>query len=118
MDIEKSNVTQGENIKCLANKAFTAHKYAQAINLYTQAIELNNQNAIYWANRAFAHIKLEEYGSALEDASKAIEVDPTYSKGYYRRGAAYLAMGKFKEALKDFQQVMNNNLFLAQEDVS
>ncbi|KAG5544875.1 hypothetical protein RHGRI_017362 [Rhododendron griersonianum] len=28
-----------------------------------------------------------------------------HSKGYYRRGAAYLAMGKFKEALKDFQQV-------------
>jgi hypothetical protein len=26
-------------------------------------------------------------------------------QGYYRRGAAYLAMGKFKEALKDFQQV-------------
>ena len=26
------------------------------------------------------------------------------SQGYYRRGAAYLAMGKFKEALKDFQQ--------------
>ncbi|PPE02583.1 hypothetical protein GOBAR_DD00408 [Gossypium barbadense] len=27
-------------------------------------------------------------------------------QGYYRRGAAYLAMGKFKEALKDFQQVL------------
>jgi hypothetical protein len=26
-------------------------------------------------------------------------------QGYYRRGAAYLSMGKFKEALKDFQQV-------------
>lgn len=26
-------------------------------------------------------------------------------QGFYRRGAAYLAMGKFKEALKDFQQV-------------
>lgn len=111
-----------------------AHKYAQAIDLYTQAIELNGQNAVYWANRAFAHTKLEEYGSAIQDASKAIEIDPKYSKvrstsmfdtllyilflsflttfwnysvrqGYYRRGAAFLAMGKLKEALKDFQQV-------------
>lgn len=57
-----------------------AHKYAQAIDLYTQAIELNGQNAVYWANRAFAHIKLEEYGSAIQDATKAIEVDPKYSK--------------------------------------
>lgn len=105
MDAKKFNVTHAEEIKCLANEAFAAHKYVQAIDLYTQAIELNNQNAVYWANRAFAHIKLEEYGSALEDASKAIEVDPRYSKGYYRRGAAYLAMGKFKEALKDFKQL-------------
>jgi hypothetical protein len=28
------------------------------------------------------------------------------AQGYYRRGAAYLAMGKFKDALKDFRQVL------------
>ncbi|KAJ7960702.1 Serine/threonine-protein phosphatase [Quillaja saponaria] len=92
------------NSKSCANDAFNARKYAKAIDLYSQAIEVNSQNAVYWANRAFAHIKLEEYGSAIQDATKAIEVDPKYSKGYYRRGAAHLAMGKFKEALKDFQQ--------------
>ncbi|XP_039062817.1 serine/threonine-protein phosphatase 5 isoform X1 [Hibiscus syriacus] len=105
MENESSNVPRAEEIKIQANEAFKAHKYGQAIDLYTQAIELNSQNAVYWANRAFAHTKLEEYGSAIQDATKAIEVDPRYSKGYYRRGAAYLAMGKFKEALKDFQQV-------------
>ncbi|KAA8525026.1 hypothetical protein F0562_011336 [Nyssa sinensis] len=105
MEAENSNVSRAEEIKLLANEAFKAHKYSQSIDLYTQAIELNSQNAVYWANRAFAHTKLEEYGSAIQDASKTIEIDPKYSKGYYRRGAAYLAMGKFKEALKDFQQV-------------
>ncbi|KAG8659862.1 serine/threonine-protein phosphatase 5 isoform X2 [Manihot esculenta] len=105
MESQNSTVYRGEEIKVLANEAFKARKYAQAIDLYTQAIELNSQNAVYWANRAFAHTKLEEYGSAIQDASKAIEIDPKYSKGYYRRGAAFLAMGKFKEALKDFQQV-------------
>lgn len=62
---------------------FSAHKYSQAIDLYTQAIEINSKNAVYWANRAFAHIKLEEYGSAIQDASTAIEVDPKYSKVQY-----------------------------------
>jgi hypothetical protein len=33
-------------------------------------------------------------------------------QGYYRRGAAYLAMGKFKEALKDFQQVHVSDCFI------
>ncbi|XP_050381256.1 serine/threonine-protein phosphatase 5 isoform X1 [Argentina anserina] len=105
METYKSDVSRAEELKLLANEAFKAHKYSQAIDLYSQAIEQNSQNAVYWANRSFAHLKLEEYGSAIQDASKAIEVDPRYSKGYYRRGAASLAMGKFKEALKDFQQV-------------
>lgn len=100
-----SSIERAEEIKLLANEAFKAHKFSQAIDLYSQAIELNSQNGVYWANRALAHTKLEEYGSAIQDATKAIEIDPKYSKGYYRRGAAYLAMGKFKEALKDFQQV-------------
>ncbi|XP_042010795.1 serine/threonine-protein phosphatase 5-like [Salvia splendens] len=100
-----THTSRAEEFKVQANEAFKAHKYSQAIGLYTQAIELNKDNAVYWANRAFAHTKLEEYGSAIQDASSAIEIDPKYSKGYYRRGAAYLAMGKFKEALKDFQQV-------------
>ncbi|KAG6404946.1 hypothetical protein SASPL_132523 [Salvia splendens] len=93
-----THTSRAEEFKVQANEAFKAHKYSQAIGLYTQAIELNKDNAVYWANRAFAHTKLEEYGSAIQDASSAIEIDP-------KRGAAYLAMGKFKEALKDFQQV-------------
>lgn len=105
METANSNASRAEEIKVLANDAFKAHKYSQAIDLYTKAIELNSENAVYFANRALAHTKLEEYGSAIQDASKAVEIDPRYSKGYYRRGAAYLAMGKFKEALKDFQQV-------------
>lgn len=105
METENSSVSRAEELKVLANEAFRANKYSHAIDLYSQAIELNSQNAVYYANRAFAHTKLEEYGSAIQDASKAIEIDPRYPKGYYRRGAAYLAMGKFKEALKDFQQV-------------
>ncbi|KAI3787345.1 hypothetical protein L1987_41751 [Smallanthus sonchifolius] len=105
MAAEKSDVLLAEEIKQQANEAFKANKFSHAIDLYTKAIELNGENAVYWANRAFAHAKLEEYGSAIQDASEAVEIDPKYSKGYYRRGAAYLAMGKFKEALKDFQQV-------------
>lgn len=105
VETANSLAARAEELKNLANEAFKANKFSQAVDLYTQAIELNSQNAVYWANRAFAHTKLEQYGSAVQDATRAIEIDPKYSKGYYRRGAAYLAMGKFKEALKDFQQV-------------
>jgi serine/threonine-protein phosphatase 5 len=52
------------------------------------------------SNRSFAQFKLENYGFAEADAAKAIELDPTFVKGYYRRGSALIAMGKLKEAIK------------------
>lgn len=37
-------------------------------------------SAVVYANRAFAHIKLEEYGSAIIDSTEAVALDPTYVK--------------------------------------
>ncbi|CAM6092853.1 unnamed protein product [Calypogeia fissa] len=99
------NEKKSEELKASANAAFQAHRYSRAVELYTQAIELNPENAVFYSNRAFAHTKLEEYGSAILDATHSIELNAKYIKGYYRRGAAYLAMGKLKEALRDFRQV-------------
>ena len=35
----------------------------------------------------------------------AIECDPKYIKGYYRRASANMAMGQFSKALKDYESV-------------
>eukprot|EP00270_Netrium_digitus_P000145 TRINITY_DN10163_c0_g1_i1.p1 TRINITY_DN10163_c0_g1~~TRINITY_DN10163_c0_g1_i1.p1 ORF type:complete len:491 (-),score=96.34 TRINITY_DN10163_c0_g1_i1:178-1650(-) len=102
--VETVNLQRAEELKKLANQAFQEHKFIKAVELYTEAVEVSPKNAVLWANRAFAHCKLEEYASAVEDATKAIEFDSGYVKGFYRRGTAYLAMGKFKDALKDFRQ--------------
>lgn len=79
--------------------------YNTAIDLYSKAIEKNPNVAIYYANRSFAYLKTECFGYALTDASKAVELDKTYVKGYYRRAAAHMSLGKFKEALKDYEYV-------------
>jgi serine/threonine-protein phosphatase 5 len=74
--------------------------------LYTKAIQLNPTIAIYYGNRSFAYLKTECFGYALIDATKAIELDRNYVKGYYRRAAANMPLGKFKLALKDYETVM------------
>lgn len=74
--------------------------------MYSKAIELNGSDAAYYGNRSFAYLKLELYGYALSDASKAIELDKNYIKGYYRRASANMALGKFKLALKDYEIVI------------
>lgn len=82
----------------------TDQAYNKAIELYSAAIEVN-PTAIYYANRSFAYLKTEAIGYALNDASKAIELDQTYTKAYYRRAAAYMSLGKFKLALRDYEAV-------------
>lgn len=85
---------------------FVAEKeYDNAIDLYTKAIELVPTSAVYYANRSLAHLRLESFGSALEDGISAVKSDPSYLKGYYRRAAAQMSLGKFKKALADFEFV-------------
>lgn len=58
------------------------------------------------ANRAFASLKLESYGSAISDSGAALAIDPSFVKAYYRRGSAKLALGKHKAARDDFRSVV------------
>ena len=60
---------------------------------------------MYYANRAFVNIKLENYAIALFDANESISCDSSYSKGYYRRGSANVALNHMADAVKDFKKV-------------
>jgi len=91
-------------LKDEGNAFLSERKYSSAAQKYTDAIELM-PTAVFYSNRAMAMIKLESYGSAILDANEAISLDPSYIKGYYRRGSANFALGKVKEARKDFRAV-------------
>uniref|UniRef100_A0A8B9Z0M5 Serine/threonine-protein phosphatase n=1 Tax=Buteo japonicus TaxID=224669 RepID=A0A8B9Z0M5_9AVES len=80
--------------------------YENAVKYYSSAIELNPTNAIYYGNRSLAYLRTECYGYALADATRAVELDKKYIKGYYRRAASNMALGKFKAALRDYETVV------------
>ncbi|NXF28234.1 PPP5 phosphatase, partial [Rhodinocichla rosea] len=79
--------------------------YEEAVRLYSSAIELNPGSAIYYGNRSLAYLRTECYGYALADATRALQLDSKYVKGYYRRAASNMALGKFKAALRDYEMV-------------
>jgi serine/threonine-protein phosphatase 5 len=101
-----STEEQAVALKNQGNKAFAAHDWEGAIDLYTKAIELNPQDPTFYSNRAQANIKSEAYGYAIADATKAIEIDPNFVKAYYRRAVAYTAILKSRDALRDFKTVV------------
>jgi len=69
-----------------AKEAFVDDDFELAAELYTQAIDAGPATADLYADRAQAHIKLGNYTEAVADANKAIELDPTMHKAYYRKG--------------------------------
>ena len=97
--------TKGLKCKEDGNDALTSGHYNEAVHHYSTALSHLPGNAIVLSNRALAYIKLENYGLAIQDASHAIEADPDYPKGYYRRGSAEFALGRTKAARKDFRAV-------------
>ena len=83
---------RANSLKEEGNFYLSSHLYQSAIDKYTQAIEIL-PTSIYLSNRAQAYIKLEQYGSAIEDANEAIKLDPRYIKAYYRKASANYALG-------------------------
>lgn len=107
MTATATDIARAVELKNQGNKALLSNHFQDAIDLYTQAIELDGSNAVYFANRAQAYIKEEMYGAAVEDASSAIRLDPNYTKAYYRRAVASAAITKYKEAVTDFKTVID-----------
>jgi len=100
----ETSLSLAEKLKAEGNKFLQESNFTEAIKKYTEAIDLKietKKNAIYYSNRAFANLKIDNMGLTIEDANKSIEIDPTYYKAYYRRSSANILLGKYEEALKD-----------------
>ena len=87
--VSEEDKLEAARLKVDANKAFTcelphqifygcktdrictciAHNFPAAAQLYSEAIEKNPLEPTLWCNRAYARMKLEEFGYALTDAS-------------------------------------------------
>ncbi|XWS48492.1 hypothetical protein CRYUN_Cryun13aG0082100 [Craigia yunnanensis] len=81
-----------------AKEAFIDDHFELALDLYSQAIELNRKNAELYADRAQTNIKLNYLLEAVADANKAIELDPSTSKAYLRKATACMKLEEYQTA--------------------
>ena len=102
---EEGSAEKALELKDQGNQQLMKGHFLEAIGLYSEALEYAPTSAIILSNRAQAYIKVENYGLAMNDATAALEFDPSYVKAYYRRGSAQFALGHYKDARKDFRKV-------------
>lgn len=69
-----------EELKGKANTAFSAGKNDEAIDLYTQAIALDDKNHVLFSNRSAAYAKSNKFEEALKDAEKCLSLKPDFVK--------------------------------------
>ena len=91
-------------LKDQGNKALQAEKFDEAISFYSQAIELDSSNHVFFSNRSAAYAKKGDYDKALSDAQKTVDMKPDWGKGYSRLGAALEYLGKDKEAFDAYEK--------------
>ncbi|CAH1980069.1 unnamed protein product [Acanthoscelides obtectus] len=104
---------EAEQYKEQGNTAFKNSEYDQAVRLYTKAINVtkgeNRNLAVYYKNRAAAHLKQQKYQEALEDCDKCLEIVPSDPKALFRRCQALEALGRLEEAYRDATQIFKDD---------
>jgi DnaJ family protein C protein 7 len=98
-----------ETLKEKANEVFKSGNYQEAIEKYTNLLELDPKNKCFnstiYANRALCQQKLGNTMEALQDINRSIQLNERYMKAYQRRGSIFMTLKMYDEARFDFQKV-------------
>uniref|UniRef100_A0A8D8SRS7 Stress-induced-phosphoprotein 1 n=3 Tax=Cacopsylla melanoneura TaxID=428564 RepID=A0A8D8SRS7_9HEMI len=91
-------------LKDKGNAALNANNFKEAIEAYTEAINLDSTNHILFSNRSAAYAKDGNYLKALEDAEQTVTLKPDWPKGYSRKGSALSFLGRYKESIATYEE--------------
>ncbi|CAH3031978.1 unnamed protein product [Porites evermanni] len=101
-------ITVAEVYKNEGNDEYNRKNFHSAINIYTEGIKVDCKdkelNAKLYSNRAAAHFNLGNYTEALNDATMAIDLLPSYLKAFlclffFTGASACVQLKKFNEAI-------------------
>ena len=99
-------MSNAEALKLEGNKCFRKGEYKDAIEYYTQAIQLDPKNAVYYCNRAGAYSGLNEYNKSITDALLAIQLNKNYNKAHGRIGYNQIKLKHYQSALQSFKNAL------------
>ncbi|OXB43028.1 hypothetical protein B1J92_H08195g [Nakaseomyces glabratus] len=100
-------MTTADEYKQQGNAAFVAKDYEKAIDLFSKAIEVSETpNHVFYSNRSACYASLKKFPEALNDAEECVKINPTWSKGYNRLGAAHLGLGDLDEAEGSYKKAL------------
>ncbi|PKK26624.1 tetratricopeptide repeat domain 1 [Columba livia] len=105
---------ESTTLKEKGNEQFKKGDYGEAEDSYTKALQIcpacfQKDRAVLFSNRAAAKLKQDKTEAALNDCSKAVELDPNYIRALLRRAELYEKTEKLDEALEDYKAVLEKD---------
>ena len=102
-----------DRMKSEGNAAFKSGRFQEAIDTYTQALEVDpsnkGTNSKILQNRALCHSRQKSWKQAIADCEKALELDPSYTKARKTRAKALGESGNWQEAVRELKQIQEEN---------
>lgn len=95
-----------EQEKEKGNEFFRKGQYADALKCYSEAIKRNPGDAKVYSNRAACYTKLAAFDLGLKDCDSCLELEPTFVKGWIRKGKILQGMQQYSKASTAFQKAM------------
>jgi len=110
--VRKKQNGKGLVAKLKENSAicFTNKEFKEAIRIYSQAISLSEDAALY-ANRSLCYMQEEvrNYSLSLDDANSAVRLRSKWPKAYLRKGNALEGCNRFEEAAAAYQTGLSHD---------
>ena len=101
--VTKNNYVAHHN---LGLALFDQGKFEEAIDHYSKAINMRQDEAIFRCNRGNIYIKLGQYKRAIKDYNEAIRLKPDYTDAYSNRGLAFAGLGQYGRAIEDYNETI------------
>jgi DnaJ family protein C protein 7 len=102
-----------ERMKSEGNASFKGGRYQEAVNTYTEALEVDpsnkNTNSKILQNRALCNSRLKQWKAAIADCDRALELDPSYTKARKTRAKALGESGNWEEAVRELKAMHEAN---------
>ena len=65
---------------------------------------MDGANHVFYSNRSAAYLKKGDASNALEDATACIGLNPEFTKGYSRKGAALHALKRYNDSIAAYEE--------------
>ncbi|BAY40965.1 TPR repeat protein [Nostoc sp. NIES-2111] len=93
----------------IGDECFEGGEYTASIKNYTQALQLNSNDAELYYKRGLAYYQLGDYEQAITDYSQAININLHDAKSYHKRGLALSQLAAYEAAIADYTQAIRIN---------